>query len=679
MSMPPTVWKSFFRANEPNVGQDQGFAQVAGSPAGHFFSIWSDTHAGAIVGRRFDALGAAQTAEVSISAGAGTWTMGDAAATSGGGVAAAFLNKNGGTSTLSVSLRGPSLEAGRTDTIAVTGADLGAPAITMLGGNSYAVAYRSDTQLRASIVNAAGTAGTSFGIGDGFDGTTAQARMATLTNGSFVAVTSSQIANASAHQVAFQIINASGTTTVGRTNMSSPNAASEVSVSALLDGGFVATWTDQAGDGAGSGIRAAVYNASGQAVRSNFLVNVANQGGTQDESSVIGLADGGFMVAWEDDAAGLVRAQRYDVGGNAIGGPATIRSEVASDSPDLTLLSDGRVGVSAGAGTTGQIDTYVGILDLRVTLPDNATGANIVGDATSDLLLLRDANGTRSLLAFEVNNHAVVGTSSLGSVGADWKVAGAGDFDGDSDGDILIHRDIDAASRTFLIERMGPSGVETAVTVGTIGSEWAVAGTGDFNADRDADVLLYKDVGVTRSFLILDMQNNAARAGLDAGAVGNDWVVDGTGDVDRDGDSDLLMHRDAAGVRDLTVFRMQASGVVEAKSLGAIGPDWQVEAAADFDRDGDADLLMRQDTLGNRGLSIFEIENAAVVKAHTVATVGNNLWVVGTGDFDRDGDADIALRYDQGAVRNYLTLEIQQNAMVSPHAMGAIGGDWVIA
>jgi hypothetical protein len=325
------------------------------------------------------------------------------------------------------------------------------------------------------------------------------------------------------------------------------------SVAALTGGGFVATWTDDAGDASGSGIRAAVINSNGVLIRDNILINVVSQGGYQDESSVTALADGGFFVTWEDDTAGLVRGQRFDPAGNIVGSEVLIKNGASAASPEASLLSDGRIAFAFGEVSGSDVDVATTIFDTRTTLIDNASVASIVGDGTADYLLHRDAAGVRNLLAFQINDHTVVSTFNVGAIGIDWKIDGANDFDGD--GDILMHRDIGAA-RTYTIERMGPGGVEAAVPIGSIGTEWFVVGTGDFNNDDDGDVLLHKDVGGTRSLLILDMQNNVVQAGLNAGAVGTDWQVDGLGDFDNDGDSDIVMHQDVGGIRNLTIFQI---------------------------------------------------------------------------------------------------------------------------
>jgi hypothetical protein len=88
---------------------------------------------------------------------------------------------------------------------------------------------------------------------------------------------------------------------------------------------------------------------------------------------------------------------------------------------------------------------------------------------------------------------------------------------------------------------------------------------------------------------------------------------------------------------------------------------------------------MRRDTLDVRNLTVLEIANNTVVTAHDLGNIGNTHSISGVGDFDLDGDADVALHFDTGSVRNYVTLETENHVVVTAHTIGAIGGDFVVA
>ncbi|MFI0847992.1 calcium-binding protein [Mesorhizobium sp. IMUNJ 23232] len=78
------------------------------------------------------------------------------------------------------------------------------------------------------------------------------------------------------------------------------------SVAALKDGGFVVVWTDydsnqlHGGDGSASCIKMQRYDAAGQKVGDDEIVNSLSPEGVQQHPDVAVLEDGSFIVVWED-------------------------------------------------------------------------------------------------------------------------------------------------------------------------------------------------------------------------------------------------------------------------------------------------------------------------------------------------------------------------------------------
>ena len=146
--------------------------------------------------------------------------------------------------------------------------------------------------------------------------------------------------------------------------------------------------------------------------------------GAQNEASVVGLADGGFLVTWENDPAGIVRyglksdlvlAQRFDAVGNKIGDEFTVKNGTALDSPDVGLLSDGRiafvvgdvdfVGGDVSTGDGGAVMTS--IWDPRDVLIQSTDPRDVI--QSTDLIQSTDASGLLD------------GTRLInGNPGADW-------------------------------------------------------------------------------------------------------------------------------------------------------------------------------------------------------------------------------------------------------------------
>jgi len=118
-------------------------------------------------------------------------------------------------------------------------------------------------------------------------------------------------------------------------------------ITALPDGGYVATWMSQTQDGDEFGIFQQIYDDAGNALTSGeSQVNtytVARQG----EPDVALLADGGWVVTWEsqgqDGDQGGVYMQRFAADGTAFGSETRVNSVTADDQgvPAIAAMADG--------------------------------------------------------------------------------------------------------------------------------------------------------------------------------------------------------------------------------------------------------------------------------------------------------------------------------------------------
>ena len=135
-------------------------------------------------------------------------------------------------------------------------------------------------------------------------------------------------------------------------NTTTTGLQSDVAISSLTSGGFVMTWTDNSATGAdtsGSGIKAQIYDANGNAVGSEFLVNTQTLN-AQQSSSVTSLANGGFVVTWTDNSAtgpdpdrAGIKAQMFDANGNKVGSEFLVNTTIklSQTTPVITSLANG--------------------------------------------------------------------------------------------------------------------------------------------------------------------------------------------------------------------------------------------------------------------------------------------------------------------------------------------------
>jgi hypothetical protein len=108
-----------------------------------------------------------------------------------------------------------------------------------------------------------------------------------------------------------------------RVNTFTANAQQNVSAAGLADGGYVITWESLQQDGYGAGVYGQRFNAAGVAQGAEFRINTTTVM-HQTYPVVTGLTGGGFVVAWVSTQTTIndlphIYAQRYDASGNAIG------------------------------------------------------------------------------------------------------------------------------------------------------------------------------------------------------------------------------------------------------------------------------------------------------------------------------------------------------------------------
>lgn len=186
------------------------------------------------------------------------------------------------------------------------------------------------------------------------------------------------------------------------------------SVTALADGGFVITWytTDPTQDGSSGAIKAQIYNASGSRVGGEFLVN-SQATNTQLAPVVTALQDGGFVIVWEtidasQDGSGMaVKGQYFDASGQPIGNEFLVNSLASGAQflPSVATLADGTVLV---AWTSESGDGYG--YAVRGRLFDMTYSPEIIsngGGDTASVTVSEGETGVTSVAATDADSAAV--------------------------------------------------------------------------------------------------------------------------------------------------------------------------------------------------------------------------------------------------------------------------------
>jgi hypothetical protein len=558
------------------------------------------------------------------------------------------------------------------------------PAITAFSDGSLFVSYTlqnssTDWDILGNVVSADGAVGSAITVFNDTDQSD-NSRLATLDNGNFVAVFESPfVGSTTNHDIFYQLRDKNGgliKNTSPVNGAGSANFDTNPDVAALHTGGFVVVWTS--GPNSDHNIFATVYDRNGDVVRNSVVVTHAN--GNQEDAHVVSMDDGGFLVTWEDQGGGFIpKAQRFDSSGNHIGQEIALDS-ANGDRMSAATLADGRTVVSLDETRSGDFNVFNEILDTRTNVTGHVTGHDLFGDGTGDTMILRNTPaGTPGGLLTLVDLSATGTLTQIGQIGADYSVAGSGDFNKDGRSDILMQHD-NAVTRELYSLTMNSTQVSAVTKLGEVGLDWQIDGSGDFNGDGVKDILMERVFNGSKQFEILGVQNNAVTSITIAGTVPQDYQVDGIGDFNKDGIDDILIHHDSAGAHQLQVLFQGNYTTQSIGNAGSVGMEWNIDGVGDFNGDKYADILGHYDNATQRILS--EIVNPGAsgnFSVKTLGPVGKNIQIDGIGDMTGDGTADISAHYDSsGTLRTDLYYEMHNSTVTNTVTTGVVGHEWIV-
>jgi hypothetical protein len=222
-------------------------------------------------------------------------------------------------------------------------------------------------------------------------------------------------------------------------------------VAALGDGSIVVAWTSYDGDprfGGSGDIYLRHFAADGTPLGDATL---AHQGGGESQSAVdvVALADGGFMLAWQDAGGTLgddsgygIAARSFDADGTPTSDVFLVNQDTAGSQvdPHLAVLADGDVAISwTDGGGIGGADVKARVFAQQESLPDcpvitrpgtqngvSAADEVLAGPDTANSFVFAGASGDDRIANFQAHDVLV----SLGAV-----------FDRNGDGTVTFGSD----------------------------------------------------------------------------------------------------------------------------------------------------------------------------------------------------------------------------------------------
>ena len=340
------------------------------------------------------------------------------------------------------------------------------PVLTHLSGGRFVAVWtdnsqnsglNSATDLRAQMFKADGSRlGTEFLVNTTTLSDQEDASITTLANGRFVVAWTdgSVTADPSAAGIIAQLFNSNGTKSGVQflVNTTTTGAQSEVSITALSNGRFVAAWDDESRAGTdnwGTGLRAQVFLANGSKFGAEIEVNIQITG-NQYEPTVTALANGRFVIGWTDagemNVDTSVKAQVFAGNGSKVGAEFLVNTTTFAQqsTPDFTTLADGRFvavwtdsstipGEPPGVSIKAQVFSAAGAksgAEFMVNTPTNANNADptvtLLADGRIMFAWTAPADGlldtSGSAIHGQIFDPRVAGVALSGTIAADFYI-----------------------------------------------------------------------------------------------------------------------------------------------------------------------------------------------------------------------------------------------------------------
>ena len=362
-------------------------------------------------------------------------------------------------------------------------------------------------------------------------------------------------------------------------------------------------------------------------------------------------SDGDGVVAFIDNCPDIANLDQTDTNGNNIGDACDAGSD--TDSDGLSDAQEYVLGTNPGNPDTDGDGIPDGI-DPEPLIPavSYATCNDLDADGDSDILLRNTTTGQWRM--FTMEDMAPVSQANLVLwANQNWVYQDMADYDADGDTDVLMRNRTDGNWRLFTVQ-------DGAIISNTAPNLWRnqdyiYQTSADFDADGDADILLRNTTtGFYRLFIV---QDGAITGSTTLATLWRNlsWQYAGAADFDADGDADILLRNTDTG--EWRLFTVANGNITGSHGFNVWkNLNWTLQGIADYDKDGDADVLMRDI---NGYWQIFEVQNGQVISSNVIYLWQNLSWVNQSAqhDFDGDGDADVLLRNSSTGLWRSFTIE----------------------
>ncbi|MEA5579835.1 VCBS repeat-containing protein [Nodularia harveyana UHCC-0300] len=234
--------------------------------------------------------------------------------------------------------------------------------------------------------------------------------------------------------------------------------------------------------------------------------------------------------------------------------------------------------VEIGSGSSGDVGEYR--FNSRLLPVRQIPDFN--GDGQTDILLNNPSQGWNT--AWLMNETTYTGFSNLfGSAG--YQPVATADFNADGKTDLIVSNPNNNFNAVWFLD--GPdylNGVGLPTATG-----WEIKGAADFNGDGNVDILLNNTTTNWNTVWFLGGDNGATYTGYGNLPVADGWNITGVADFNGDGQADILLNNPTEGWN--AVWFLDDTDYIGYANLPS-APGWQSLGTGDFNGDGRTDIIM---------------------------------------------------------------------------------------
>ncbi|MDQ6801013.1 MAG: VCBS repeat-containing protein [Acidobacteriota bacterium] len=291
-------------------------------------------------------------------------------------------------------------------------------------------------------------------------------------------------------------------------------------------------------------------------------------------------------------------------------------------------------------------------------------------DGRSDLILQNSSTGDIARWKLNKAANAIAAGSVIASPGTAFKVVTTGFFNFDKYADLILQN---TSTGDVVQWQMNGTTITAGATIGSPGTAYKVITTGDFNGDGYSDIVMQNTS--TNAIAIWLMNGITLTGGSVIGAPGTYKVV-ATGDFNADGRSDLLLQDSSSGA--IAIWQLNAAGTALQAGylLGGSNP-WKAIASGDVDADAKSEIILQNSTTGDIAVWKLNAGGTAITAGYNLGGSGTVWKLVGTGDYDADGNADLILQNTSSGYVARWQLNATGTAIATGAVVGTSGTVWV--